>query len=160
MNERIDFSRLQLTEHGETDILVRRSFAHPPARVWRVMTDAALIPEWMASSDAMTRCEIDLRPGGSFYYEWRGDGGPGFYFSGPILTVKAPHHMVHVEHFNGDMASGTTVITDLAAEGAGTRMTITMRYADAQARADAVEIGMTDGFDGVYDRLEALLYRE
>lgn len=105
----------------------------------------------------MTRCEMDLRPGGSFYYEWGGTGGPAFYFSGPILAVDAPRHMSHVEYFNGDTASGTTVTTDLVADGDETRMTVVMRYASAEARAAAIDIGMTDGFDEVYDRLEALL---
>lgn len=157
MNQR---PNLQVAQDGDTDIVVRRTFAHPPERVWQVMTDPALIPLWMASPDAMSRCEIDLRPGGSFHYQWKGGaGGDGFYFAGPILAVAAPHHMKHVEFFNGDKASGTTITTDLVAEGSGTRMTMIMRYADAEARAAAIEIGMTDGFDAVYDRLEALLAR-
>lgn len=149
---------LQVAQHGEQDIVVRRDFSHPPERVWRVMTDPALIPQWMASPDSMSRCEIDVRPGGSFYYEWKaGESGGGFHFSGPILKVAAPHHMTHVEYFNGDTENGTTITTDLEARGAGTRMVMVMRYADADARAAAIEIGMTDGFDDVYDRLEALL---
>lgn len=149
---------LQVAQDGETDIVVRRDFSHPPERVWQVMTDPALIPHWMASAEAMSRCEIDLRPGGSFYYEWKGtQASPGFHFSGPILAVQAPHHMQHVEFFNGDTASGTTITTDLEARGQGTRMVMVMRYASAEARAAAIEIGMTDGFDAVYDRLEALL---
>lgn len=59
--------------------------------------------------------------------------------------------------FNGDTTSGPTITTDLAAHGAGTRMTIVMRYANAEARAAAIEFGMTDGFDDVYDRLDALI---
>lgn len=157
MNKTIDEHQLQMAEVGDTDIVVRRSFSHPPARVWQAMTDPALIPQWMASLDAMTRCEMDLRPGGSFRYEWGRDPANAFFFSGPILAVEAPHHMTHVEHFNGDTTSGPTITTDLAAHGAGTRMTIVMRYASAEARAAAIEFGMTDGFDDVYDRLDALI---
>ena len=150
-------SQLQIVQDGDTDIVVRRSFPHPPARVWRVLTDPALIPGWMTSLDPMTRCEIDLRPGGSFYYEWSGADGNAFAFSGPILAVDAPHHLAHVEYFNGDTTTGTTVTTDLRPHPAGTRMTIVMRYASAEARAAAIESGMTDGFDQVYDQLAALL---
>ncbi|WP_196257793.1 SRPBCC family protein [Pelagibacterium limicola] len=153
MESNADLRQLQVTQDGTTDIIVRRSFAHPPARVWRAMTDPALIPMWMASKDAMTRCEIDLRPGGSFRYEF----GSAFYFSGPILSVDAPHHMSFIEYFNGDTVSGTAVTTDLVAAGSGTRMTMVMRYASADARAAAIEVGMTDGFDEVYDKLEAVL---
>jgi uncharacterized protein YndB with AHSA1/START domain len=140
---------------GETDIVVRRDFSHPPARVWRALTEPALIRKWMSSKDDMTRCEVDLRPGGSFRYEW-----PEFFFSGPILAVDAPHRMVHVEHFNGDTSSGPTITTDLAARGTGTRLAMVMRYANAGARAAAIETGFTDGFDEVFGRLEALTIAE
>lgn len=94
---------------------------------------------------------MDLRPSGSFYHEC-----DSFFFTGPVLEVDAPDHMVHVEYFNGDTSSGATIIADLAARGTGTRMTQVMRYANAEARAAAIQIGMTDGLDEVYARLEAL----
>lgn len=155
MNLPLDLTELQVALDGETDIVVRRDFTHPPARVWRALTEPALIRQWMGSQDDMTRCEMDLRPGGAFHFEWE-----AFYFSGPILAVDAPHHMTHVEYFNGDTASGATITTDLAARGTGTRMTMVMRYADAEKRAAAIAIGMTDGLEEVYDKLEALLIAE
>lgn len=147
----LDLIQLQLVLEGETDVVLRRDFTHPPARVWRALTEPALIRRWMSSQDDMTRCEVDLRPGGSFLYAW-----PEFFFSGPVLAVEAPHRMVHVEHFNGDTSSGPTVTTDLVPRGAGCRMTMVMRYADAAARASAIEMGFTDGMDQVFARLEAL----
>lgn len=151
MNTTLDPIEAQMVLDGETDIVIRRDFSHPPARVWRALTEPALIRLWMGSGD-MTRCEMDARPGGSFHYAWE-----AFFFSGPVLAVEAPHHMTHVEHFNGDTASGATIITDLAARGTGTRMTQVMRYADREARAAAVAAGFTDGMDDVYGRLEGLL---
>lgn len=52
------------------------------------------------------------------------------------------------------------IITDLVARGTGTRMTMVMRYANAEARTAAIAIGMTDGLDEVYGKLEALLSAE
>jgi uncharacterized protein YndB with AHSA1/START domain len=149
MNMTQDLTKLQLVLDGDTDIIIRRDFAHPPARVWLALTEPALIPQWL---DGMKRCEMDLRPGGSFRYEW-----DAFAFSGPILEVDAPHHMTHVEHFSGDASYSAKITTDLVAHGAGTRMTMVMRYADAGARAAAVASGMTDGMEEVYGKLEALL---
>ena len=149
MNKTPDLPELQVALDGETDIIVRRDFTHPPSRVWRALTEPALIPRWLGE---MKRCEVDLRPGGAFHYEWE-----EFFFSGPILAVDAPNHMTHVEYFNGDTASGATIMTDLVARGTGTRMTMVMRYADAEARAASIAIGMTDGLDDVYGKLEALL---
>jgi len=155
MNLTPDLTRLQVGMDGDTDIIIRRDFTHPPGRVWRALTEPALIRQWMASRDAMTRCEMDLRPGGAFHFEWE-----EFFFSGPILAVDPPHHMTHVEYFNGDTASGATITTDLVARGTGTRMTQVMRYANTEARAAAIAIGMTDGLDEVYGKLEAQLIPE
>lgn len=96
---------------------------------------------------------MDARPGGSFCYAW-----PEFFFSGPVLEADPPHHMVHVEHFNGDTTRGPTVTTTLASDGAGTQMTVVMHYPDATARAAAIEQGFTDGISDVYGRIEDLTY--
>ena len=68
--------------------------------------------------------------------------------------------MVQVEHFKGDTASAPPNPTDLVARGTGSRMTMVMRYANAEARAAAIEMGFTDGLDEVYGRLEALTIAE
>lgn len=147
----VEMPQAQFIVEGETDIIVRRDFSHPPARVWRAMTDPKIIRQWLAPDHTMTGCEMDARPGGSFRYDW-----PDFYFSGPILEAEAPRHMVLVEHFNGDTSHGPTVTTSLVAKGSGTRMTVVMRYSDADARAAAVAQGFTDGLAEVYGRIEDL----
>lgn len=141
----------QLALEGETDVVIRRRFSHPPAKVWRALTEPALIRQWL--SPDLTDCHMDARPGGSFRYDW-----PEFFFSGPVLEAQAPQHMVHVEHFNGDTTRGPTVTTSLAPVGSGTRMTVVMRYKDAAARAQAIEQGFTDGIDQVYSRIEQVSF--
>lgn len=150
----LDLAKLQLVTGGETDIIIRRDFAHPQTGVWRALTEPELIRQWMGQ-DTMTRCEMDLRPNGSFHYEWA-----EFSFSGPILAVDPPHRMTHVEHFSGDAAYRVEVTTELVANGTGTRMTMVMRYTDTETRAAAIEAGFVDGHDEVYGRLEALLVTE
>ena len=143
---------------SSTDVTIHRRFSHPPAKVWRALTEPALIRQWMAvEGHPMTRCEIDPRPGGSFHYEWAGPDGASFFFSGPIVKIDAPHHMTHVEHFNGDPAMAAHITTDLAPQGTGTRMTMVMRYDSAEARAAAIATGMTDGMDEVYGKLNGLM---
>ena len=149
---------LQMVLDGETDIIIRRSFSHPPARVWRGWTDPDLFRQWLSSADnPMTRCDMDVRPGGAFHWEWCHADSTSFYFDGTYQEVEAPHHLVHTEHFSGDPSYRAVITTDLAALGDGTRMTVVMRYADADARAAAITGGFTDGMDVVYARLEAVL---
>lgn len=153
----LDLTRLQTVLDGDTDILLRRDFPHPPAKVWRALTEPALIRQWMAVQDhPMTRCEFDPRPGGSFHFEWAGPDGNSFFFSGPVIAVDPPHHITHIEYFNGDTTSGARITTDLAPQGSGTRMTMVMRYESAEARAAAIATGMTDGMEEVYGKLDAM----
>jgi uncharacterized protein YndB with AHSA1/START domain len=147
----LDHSSLSLD--GSTDVTIQRDFSHPPAKVWRALTAPALLRQWL--SPDLTVCEIDARPGGSFRYAW-----PEFFFSGPILEARAPHHMVHVEHFNGDTTEGPTVTTTLTSAGTGTRMTVVMHYRDAAARATAIEQGFTDGIAEVYGRIADLVFSD
>lgn len=147
----LDLTDFQFALEGDSDIVVRRDFSHPPAHVWRALTEPELIRQWLGQ-DSMTRCEMDLRPGGTFHWAWK-----EFFFSGPILAVDAPHHLTHVEHFNGDTSAGPTIKTDLAARGSGTRMTMVMHYTSAEARTEAIDNGFTDGLDKVYERVESLL---
>jgi uncharacterized protein YndB with AHSA1/START domain len=152
-----DLTQLQTVLDGDTDIILRRDFAHPPAKVWRALTEPALIRQWMAvEGHPMTRCEFDPRPGGSFHFEWIGPDGTSFFFSGPVVAVKPPHNITHVEYFNGDTSSCATITTDLAPRDGGTRMTMVMRYDSAEARAAAIATGMTDGMDEVYAKLDAM----
>jgi uncharacterized protein YndB with AHSA1/START domain len=153
----LDLTQLQTVLDGDTDIVLRRSFAHPPAKVWRALTEPAIIRQWMAVQDhPMTRCEFEPRAGGSFHFEWAGQDGSSFFFCGPILDVREPHHITHIEYFNGDPAMSARITTDLAPNGTGTRMTMVMRYENAEARAAAVATGMTDGMEEVYAKLDSL----
>ncbi|MDP3195009.1 SRPBCC domain-containing protein [Tabrizicola sp.] len=145
------FDQTRLALDGDTDVVIRRSFSHKPPQVWRALTDPALLRRWL--SPDLIECQIDPRPGGSFRYAW-----PALFFSGPILEARPPERMVHVEHFNGDTKTGPTVTTTLWPAGPGTRMTVVMRYSDAQARATAIQQGFTDGIDQVYGRIEDLSF--
>jgi len=149
---------LQIGLRGETDIVVRRSFAAPPERVWRALTDPAILPRWMQGYGGhMTHCEIDFRVGGSFDWRWVMADGTTFGFSGPYLAIEPYERIVHRELFNGDPASGCDVTTVLRPDGAGTRMEVTISYASAAAREEALATGMTDGMDLTYANLDALL---
>jgi uncharacterized protein YndB with AHSA1/START domain len=157
-DQRLDLTNLQMVLDGETDIFIRRDFSHPPARVWQGWTEPDVFRQWLSTADnPMTRCDMDLRPGGAFHWAWAKADGTSFYFDGTYQAVRAPHHLAHTEHFSGDPGYEVAVTTDLAAHGAGTRMTVLMRYADAKARAAAIAAGFTDGFDDVYAKLDAIL---
>lgn len=148
----------QMVLDGETDIIIRRDFSHPPARVWRGWTEPDLFRQWVAGADnPMPRCDMDVRPGGAFHWAFAHADGTSFYFYGIYQAVQAPTHLAHTQHFSADPTYSAALTTDLVARGDGTRMTVVMRYADADARTAAIAGGFTDGMDEVYARLEAVL---
>lgn len=141
-----------------TTAVVTRVFSAPPARVFAAHTDPALVRQWLTSPDGwvMTRCEIDLRPGGQFRYDWSdAEGAQAFYLTADVIAVEAPHRIAHVERmFLPDPTPDTTVETLFLADGSGTRMVMTMRVDDAAGMDAMLASGMEHGMEASYARLD------
>jgi uncharacterized protein YndB with AHSA1/START domain len=148
--------------HGDTQVIVTRRFAAPPARVFAAHTDPALMARWMTGPDGwvMTNCQIDARPGGAMRCDWAPEGGGegAFHLTAEFLTVEAPHRIVHVERmFLPDPTPDNHVETTFAAEGSGTLLTMIMSLPDAATREIMLSTGMEEGMEASYTRLEAML---
>jgi uncharacterized protein YndB with AHSA1/START domain len=150
---------LRVVMEGETQILVTRRFAAPPAQVFRAHVEPALIQRWMTGPEGweMPVCQNDCRAGGSFRFEWT-NGSEGFHATGEYLTVEPNQRIVHVERmFLPDATPDNHVETLFQADGAGTLFTMRMSLPDAATRAAMLATGMTDGMAESYDRLERVL---
>jgi uncharacterized protein YndB with AHSA1/START domain len=42
---------MNMTETATRTVVVERKFAHPPEKVWRALTQGALIEEWLLKND-------------------------------------------------------------------------------------------------------------
>jgi uncharacterized protein YndB with AHSA1/START domain len=151
---------LTVTPQGASEVLFARSFSAPRPVVWRAMTDPALILRWLWARDhPMTRCDQDLRPGGSLRWEWAMPGGGLMGVSGRYLEIVPPARIVHTELFDEDWTGGETKVS-LELEEMGpehTLMRLTVTYPNAVARAAALATPMAEGMDEGYARLETLL---
>lgn len=150
---------LTLERTGPTTATVTRSFAAPPARVFAAHSDPELVRQWLTGPEGwiMTRCEIDLRPGGKTRYDWQSvDGAHRFHLTAETLQVEAPHYIRHVERmFLPDQTPDNTVETRFLPEGAGTRMVMTMQVDSAETMDAMLATGMSDGMEMSYTRLES-----
>ena len=147
---------LTMTKRGDTDIVVTRRFAAPPARVYAAHTDPALIARWMVGPDGWTmpECISDPRPGGRIRFTWEKDG-QSFSLNGEYIELDPPHRTVHSEAFEGDPPMEPTLVTTLfRPDGAGTLVELTMRYRTVEAREAALATGMLEGMESSYARLE------
>jgi uncharacterized protein YndB with AHSA1/START domain len=144
---------------GDTRIVVRRRFRHPPARIFQAHVDPAIIPGWMTgpAEFSMPVCDCDARPGGSFRFEWT-NGSVSFHATGEFIEVTPTSRIVHVERmFLPDRTPDNHVETLFADDGnGGTLMTMTMTLPDAATRAAMIATGMTDGMEESYARIDAM----
>ncbi|NCT11603.1 MAG: ATPase [Rhodobacterales bacterium] len=150
---------LTLTPVGDRNIRVERAFAAPPARLWRALTEPALLLQWQGMpSHPIIEAEVDLRVGGRWRWAWRHPSGNLMVASGEYLLLDAPHRMIHTELFEEDWTDGpTTITTDLIPTEAGTRMVADILYTGPRGRDMAMASGMEHGMHICYDQLAALL---
>ena len=151
-----------VTLPSDTEILVAREFDAPRDKVWAAHTQADLLKRWLTGPPgwSLTRCELDLRPGGKAYYEWKGADGNGFGLHQQIREFVPTSRIVSEERF--DMGAGvpmpTQYVTLLFSESGGrTQMQMTLRYGDKQSRDGALASGMDQGMAAGYDNLDGVL---
>jgi uncharacterized protein YndB with AHSA1/START domain len=145
---------------GEREIVISRAFAAAPAQVWRAHTAPDLVRRWMLGPPGWTMpvCEIDLCVGGRYRHVWRNIDGREMGLMGVYREIVAPSRLVTTELFDDDWTGGETLATlVLAAQGGGTLMTNTVRYAAPEARRLALGSDMERGMEAGYRLLDALL---
>jgi uncharacterized protein YndB with AHSA1/START domain len=156
-------TKLHVETPGDTQIVVRRTFAAPPALVFRAHVDAALMSRWMNVMPGWTMpvCESDPRPGGRMRFAWQDDQGGGFRIEGEYIEIEDGRRILHVERmFMPDPTPDNRVETLFQASDGGTLLVMTMTLPDAETRRAMLATGMTDGMAMTYDRLDALLGEE
>ncbi|HZE31354.1 MAG TPA: SRPBCC domain-containing protein [Actinoallomurus sp.] len=96
-------------------IRVDEFLAHPPARVWKALTDPVLLAKWLMPND--------FRPVVGHRFTFLTDPRPNVGFDGVIrceVLVVEPEHLLRISWRGGSLE--TTVTWSLASEGRGTRL--------------------------------------
>ncbi len=144
----------------DTSIAYERDFAAPASEVWKAYTDPEIVRTWMLGPNPETEfrtCEMDVRPGGAFRWEWVDVDGE-LIIAGDVLEVEAPHRLVTTERMSGSAMGGmdfppsTNTVTLTEADGITTMRTVTV-YASREIRDGAYASGMDVGVDASFERL-------
>ncbi|HUR67623.1 MAG TPA: SRPBCC domain-containing protein [Candidatus Thermoplasmatota archaeon] len=159
-----------MTLLSDTDILLERSFRAPRALVWRAFTEPSLYRKWMGPAEfPMTRCDMDVRPGGKFLHQW---GGPdGHQMPGEYVEVDAPSLLAYVD--TGETPSRVTITFTQEKDGrigdartrsredgsqfVRTKVAFLARMPSKAARDEILASGWTEGTEACYQQLDALL---
>jgi len=151
---------LTVSTPSDREIVMTRSFDAPRTLVWEALTTPALLKRWLGGLPGwtMTVCEMDLRVGGAYRYEWRKDTGAVMGMGGVLREVVAPERLVSTERFDESWYPGEALISQVLTEREGrTTITMTLRYESKEARDMVVKSGASSGMELGYARLEELL---
>ena len=158
--------KAQVTLPSDREVKVVRSFRAPCALVYRAYTEPPLLKRWLQGPPGWTMpvCEMDVRVGGRYRWQWRSDdGNQQFGFSGTFREVEPASRLVHTEAYDAGTAGfgypgQDAIVTVSFNEDAGvTTVTTLIAYPSKETRDAAVKTGMTDGMESSYQLLDTVL---
>ena len=149
--------KLDIAAQGERELVMTRTFDAPRDLVFDAMTKPELLRRWLFGPTGwtMTVCEVDLRVGGKYRYEWRKDDGTEMGMGGVYREIVRPSRIVTTELFDQDWTGGeASSIAVLEEKSGATTLTTTMLYASRESRDAVLKSGMERGVAAGYDRLD------
>jgi uncharacterized protein YndB with AHSA1/START domain len=146
------------TTPSDREVVIERTFDAPRDLVFDAMTKPEHLPNWLAGREGWTMpvCEVDLRPGGKWRFEWRRSDGTEIKLHGEYREVSPPERVVQTESWGEDWPEtlNTVVLTE---QDRKTTVSTTILYPSKEARDAALATGMKDGMAKSYDRLAEYL---
>lgn len=156
--------------------VINRSFEAPIDLMFEMWTNPEHLAQWLPPTGVtMRNLRADIRPGGGVFYAMKGDGGLAMHGRIEYLKIEKPNLIVYKQQFcdeNGTIDRHPlaanwpeTMLTtvQLTEEGTDeTRVTVTWEVDGKYTPAEMAEFikergGMTQGWTGSFDKLEAYL---
>lgn len=149
---------LQVTTPSDREIKMTRVFNAPRRLVFRAYNEPELLKRWLLGPPGweMVVCEVALKVGDRYRYEWRNTAGKQFGTGGICREFAPPERMVCTEIMDG-YPNESLVTTVLTEQGGKTTLTMTMAYESREVRDMVLKTGMEKGVAASYDRLAELL---
>jgi uncharacterized protein YndB with AHSA1/START domain len=154
---------LTVTASGDLDIVIEREFNAPRDLVWRAFTEPELVQRWLGvfGDWGWGGCEMDVRSGGRYRWQWNGPEGAQMVLSGTYQEVDPPSRLVSTQAYEGMDEFGEMLVTLVLTERDGvTYWHETVRYPTRETRDTDIErmpYGLEPGFANLDELLGTLV---
>ena len=152
-------TRAKVTTPSDREIRIERVFNAPPERVWRAMTDPALIAQWWGRGNKVVIEKFEPTRGGHWrFVEHAPDGVHGF--EGRFREVTPPERVVQT--FEWDGMPGHVAVEHMTLEDLGdgrTRLITVSQFHTTEERDGMLHSGMEGGLNQSYAALDEVLAR-
>lgn len=144
----------------DTRVRVSRVIRGSADQVWRAHHEPELLQRWLLGPDGWTMpvCDVATEVGERYRYEWESeDGADRFGFEGELLESTPPRRSVTTEQMIGTDGPSTLNEMTLTPADGGTLLAIVITYPTMELRDQILGMGMVDGMEVSYARLEELI---
>jgi uncharacterized protein YndB with AHSA1/START domain len=154
-------ARATVTPHTESAIQIERWFEAPRERVYALMTDPALIPEWWGPNGVTTEVDVmDFRPGGSWRFICHNSDGTETAFRGEYREINPPELTVQTFEWEGMPGFISVETARFEDHGERTKMVVIADYGTPEARDGTLASGMEGGMNETFVRFDELLAKQ
>lgn len=145
------------------DLVLERLVDVPRHLVWEAWTKPEHLKEWYCPKPfSVSRCEIELRPGGAFHATIQSPEGQEFPYTGCYLEIIPEQRLVWTLALLPDFrpapqhefATFTAIIT-LESVGTGTKYVAHVMHIDESSRIKHETMGFYEGWGTALDQLVA-----
>ena len=149
-----------------SEFVAIRVFEAPMALTFRAWSSCEHISQWWGPEGwTLPVCEMDFRPGGTWFYGMRGPNGEDGYGLATYDRIVEPSLIVYTDAFtdadrnvNTDLPTSSITVQFTESNGR-TTLTSRARFASPEEIETVVGMGMVEGLTQTWDRLEAFLTR-
>src|ERR1700740_3586505 len=153
-----DSGSLKVPTPSDREIRMTRVFDAPRQLVFEAYTKPELLKRWLLGPPGweMVVCEVAMKVGDNYRYEWRNAEGTQFGLGGVCREFLRPDRIVCTELMDG-FPNESLVTTVLVEQSGRTTLTTTCLYESREVRDMVIKSGMERGVEASYNRLEEML---
>ena len=146
-----------VTAPGEREVRIERIFNAPRERVWKAMTEPALIAQWWGRGNRLDVETFELRRGGHWRFVEHSDHGD-HGFEGRFREIVPPERIVQTFEWDGMPAHPAVETMTLEDLGDGrTKLVTVSMFMVADERDGMLASGMETGVNLSYEALDRVL---